>query len=233
MSFDIYCIGDRVAYNYLEIMHGHQRSTGYLYNASPYGIPGYGNVAYQVTPLDITWFNTWPKFKSILLSTAIIICSTAVIGLDIANVAIEAGKENGTSKLGSGPGKVGAGIWSGSVSFIAAVFILVIGKSKILIVEQAHHRLLAFSRNKRSAATFALIAVTLAFCFMIVLIGLIGNAIQNNLYVNSTVDADKVQNKLLIAMISISAAIVLLCMIFFAMFISVCFSPATRPSNKR
>jgi hypothetical protein len=68
---------------------------------------------------------------------------------------------------------------------------------------------------------------------MIVLIGLIGNAIQNNLYANSSVDADKVQNKLLIAMISIAAAIVLLCMIFFVMFIRVFFSPATRPSNRR
>jgi hypothetical protein len=109
-------------------MHGHHRSSPYLYNTSPYAIPSYGNVAYQVAPLDITWYNTWPKFKSIILSIGIIICSTAIIGLDIANVAIEAGKQDGTSKLGSGPGKVGAGIWSGSMSFLAAIFILVIGK---------------------------------------------------------------------------------------------------------
>lgn len=109
-------------------MHGHQRYSPYLYNTSPYDIPAYGTVSYQVAPLDVNWYNTWPKFKSILLSIAIIICSMAVIGLEIADIAIEGSKENGTSQLGLGTGKVGAGIWSGFVSFIAAIFILVIGK---------------------------------------------------------------------------------------------------------
>jgi hypothetical protein len=109
-------------------MHGQQRSSPYLYNTSPYGIPAYGAVSYQVAPLDVNWYKTWPNFKSILLSIAIIICSTAVIGVEIANIAIEGSKQNGTSQLGSGPGKVGVGVWSGFISFISAIFILVIGK---------------------------------------------------------------------------------------------------------
>jgi ABC-type Fe3+ transport system permease subunit len=85
-----------------------------------------------------------------------------------------------------------------------------------------------FVRNKRIAAKFALLAVTLAFCFLIVLIGLIGNAIQNNQYMSDRTDADNVQNKLLIAIISIAIFILILCIIFFIMFIRVFFSPSTR-----
>lgn len=109
-------------------MYAPQRSSPYLYNTSPYGIPAYGTVSYQVAPLDINWYHTWPNFKSIFLAIAIIICSAAVIGLEIANLAIEGSKENGTSQLGLGTGKVGVGIWSGFVSFLAAIFIFVIGK---------------------------------------------------------------------------------------------------------
>ena len=112
-------------------MYGRQRSSPYIYNTPPYVIPAYGPVAYQTTPLDVTWHNAWPKFKTILLSIAIIICSTVVIGLEIANLAIEGSKQNGTLQLGLGPGKVGAGIWSGFISFLAAIFILVIGKHEI------------------------------------------------------------------------------------------------------
>lgn len=109
-------------------MHGHQRPLPYLYNTSPYGIPPYGTVAYQVAPLDINWHNAWPSVRTIFLSVIMIICSAAIISLDIANIAIEANKQNGTSKLGSGTAKVGAGIWSGSVSFFAGIFILMISK---------------------------------------------------------------------------------------------------------
>jgi hypothetical protein len=41
-------------------------------------------------------------------------------------------------------------------------------------------------------------------------------------------DADNVQNKLLIAIISIAIFILILCIIFFIMFIRVFFSPSTR-----
>ena len=57
-----------------------------------------------------------------------LICSVAIIGLDIANIAIEANKQNGTLTLGSNTGKVGAGIWSGSITFSAALFVLAISK---------------------------------------------------------------------------------------------------------
>jgi len=109
-------------------MHGHQRPLPYLYNTSPYAIPAYGTVPYPPAPLDVTWYSSWPSVRTALLSVTMLICSAAIISLDIANVAIEANKQNQTSKLGSGTGKVGAGIWSGSVSFLAAIVILVISK---------------------------------------------------------------------------------------------------------
>jgi hypothetical protein len=109
-------------------MYTRQRASPQLYATSPYGIPAYGTVTYQAAPLDVTWYNAWPSTRSILLAITMIMCSTAIIGLDIANIAIEGNKQNGTAKLGSGPGKVGAGVWSGSISFLAAIFMLTIGK---------------------------------------------------------------------------------------------------------
>ena len=102
-------------------MYVHQRPPPHLYNTSPYGIPAYGTVTYQTAPLDVNWHNAWPNIKSILLAAILLICSTVIIGLDIANLAIEGNKQNGTSKLGSGTGKVGAGIWTESISFLAAI----------------------------------------------------------------------------------------------------------------
>lgn len=87
-------------------------------------------------------------------------------------------------------------------------------------------------RNKRIAATFALLAVTLAFFFTIVLIGLAGNSIQNNFYMTNSTDADKVQNKILIAILSIASVIMILCITFFIIYIRVFFSSSTRQSNK-
>jgi hypothetical protein len=109
-------------------MYAQQRSSPQFYNTSPYAIPAYGTVTYQVAPLDVNWYKTWPRVTSILLSITMVICSTTIIGLDIANTAIEGNKQNGTSKLGSEPGKVGAGIWSGSLFFLSAIFILAISK---------------------------------------------------------------------------------------------------------
>jgi hypothetical protein len=109
-------------------MHAHQRPLPYLYTTSPYGIPAYGTVSYQPPPLDVNWHNAWPTGRSIFLSVTILICSVAVIGLDIANLAIEGNKQNGTSNLGTGTGKVGAGIWCGSISFIAGIFVVSISK---------------------------------------------------------------------------------------------------------
>jgi hypothetical protein len=110
-------------------MHGHQRPVPYLYNTSPYGIPAYGTVSYQQpAPLDINWHIAWPRVSTVLLSITMLICSAAIISLDIANVAIEGNKQNGTSKLGSGTENVGAGIWSGFISFFTAILILVISK---------------------------------------------------------------------------------------------------------
>ena len=130
----------------MKIMRGYQHPVPYLYNTSPYSLPAYGTVSYQPAPLDVNWHSAWPTFRSILLSAVMIISSTAIIGLDIANIAIEGHKQNGTSKLGSGTGKVGAGVWSGSVSFFAAISISAISKSKFLIFnpENKLHLLLIF-----------------------------------------------------------------------------------------
>jgi hypothetical protein len=105
-------------------MHAHQRPSPYQYNTSPYGIPAYGTVTYQSAPLDTNWHNTWPTVKAIVLGVIMLICSIAIISLDIANLAIEGNKQNGTSTLGMGTGTVGAGVWSGFVSSLAASFIL-------------------------------------------------------------------------------------------------------------
>lgn len=56
-----------------------------------------------------------------------LISSAAVVGLDIGNLAIEGNKPAEWKAFGQGPAKVGAGLWSGSISFLAAVFILTIG----------------------------------------------------------------------------------------------------------
>ncbi len=113
-------------------MHGHRRTPSpQFYQTSPYGIPPYGIVSYQTVPLDVHWYKTWPSVKSIFLVALMIICSTAIISLDIANIAIEGSKQNTTSRLRLETGKVGAGIWSGSVVFLAAIFILAISKWKL------------------------------------------------------------------------------------------------------
>ena len=112
-------------------MYEHRRSPTHFYYTAPYAVPVYGSVPYPAeTALDVNWYTSWPKLMSLFLALVIIICSAAIIGLDIANVAIEASKQNGASKLGSDTGKVGAGIWSGSMSFFAAIFILSTGKEK-------------------------------------------------------------------------------------------------------
>jgi hypothetical protein len=90
---------------------------------------------------------------------------------------------------------------------------------------------LVFVRNKRIAATFALIAVTLAFFFAIVLIGLTGNAIQ--IYQNPAFSTglETTQYKLIIAILSIAAFILTQCIVFFIMYITVFFSSSTRRST--
>lgn len=88
-------------------------------------------------------------------------------------------------------------------------------------------------RNKRIAATFALATVILAFLFSIVLVGLIGNAVQLTLYTTDRTDAEKTQDKILITILSISSFMVMLCIIFFIMYIHVFFSPSTRQSTRR
>ena len=109
-------------------MYVPQRPGPYIYNAPPYGIPTYATVSYPPSSIDIHWFNAWPRVRTILLAITMLICSAAIISLDIANLAIEGNKSNDTSKFGSGPGKVGAGIWSGTVAFVASICILTIGK---------------------------------------------------------------------------------------------------------
>jgi hypothetical protein len=104
--------------------------TSPIYPITAYPIPVHGTMAFRSTPLDINWFDTWPIIRSILLGSFMLISSAAIIGLDIANLAIEGSKNNGASKLlGVGTAKVGAGIWSGSISFLAAVFIIVTSMS--------------------------------------------------------------------------------------------------------
>jgi hypothetical protein len=82
------------------------------------------------------------------------------------------------------------------------------------------------------AATFALIPVTLAFFFTIVLVGLTANSIQIDHYSIYTQHLDRTQYKLLIAILSIALFIITLCLTFFIMYISIFFSLFTRQSTK-
>jgi len=87
---------------------------------------------------------------------------------------------------------------------------------------------LVFVRNKRIAATFALIAVTLALLFTIVLVGLTANAIQVYQYPHNGLSLNTVQYQLIIAILSIALFIITHCILFFIMYISVFFSSSTR-----
>lgn len=83
------------------------------------------------------------------------------------------------------------------------------------------------------AATFALIAVTMAFLFMVVLVGLSGNAVLNFRYAVDRTDAGKTQEKLQISMLAIANFIMLICVAYFVLYITVLFSRFTRLSSRR
>jgi hypothetical protein len=100
-----------------------------IYPMPPYGNLVQGTINFRPTILDVNWSNTWPIIRTILLGSAMLITSAAIIGLDIANLAIEGNSELlgvSISRLGVGTAKVGAGIWSGSISFLAGISIIVI-----------------------------------------------------------------------------------------------------------
>lgn len=67
---------------------------------------------------------------------------------------------------------------------------------------------------------------------MIVLIGLIGNTFQTYRYVTDRTDIDKLQEKLLIAILALAAFVVILCLIYFILYIRVFLSLSTRSTQK-
>ena len=91
--------------------------------------------------------------------------------------------------------------------------------------------ILVFVRNKRVAATFALLATTLAFFFSIVLVGLTANAIQIDQHLSGSTLETR-QYKLIIAILSLAATNILFCLLFFVMYICVFFSSSTRQAFK-
>lgn len=110
-------------------MHAQPPPLPYFYYTSPYTVPAYGTVSSsQMVLLDVNWRNSWPTVRTAIISFLMLISSAAIIGLDIGYMAIEGNKSNGTSKLGIGTSNVGAGVWSGTVSFIAGIFIVTISK---------------------------------------------------------------------------------------------------------
>jgi hypothetical protein len=210
--------------------------TGPLYPLHSYAYPNQGTVTFQSTIFDVNWYETWPIIRSILVASMMVLSSAAIIGLDIANLAIEGSKTGGSAMLGSGTAKVGAGIWSGSISFLAAIFIIMISKSIFHKPTSISSWFLSSSslvlvRNKRIAATFALLAVILAFFFSIVLVGLSANAVQLDQYFGDSI-LNRNQYKLMIAILSLAAFNITLCLAFFIMYITVFFSSPTRPSLK-
>ncbi len=88
---------------------------------------------------------------------------------------------------------------------------------------------LVYVQNKRLAAIFALIAVTIAFFVNIVLIGLSANTVQLDQNFGIT---DTKQHQLLIAILSLALFIFTLCIAFFFMYAIVFFSSAARRPPK-
>ena len=83
------------------------------------------------------------------------------------------------------------------------------------------------------AATFALLAVAMAFLCMVVLVGLVGNAVQNFRYVTDRTDADKTQQRIIVSMLAIAGFILLLCAAYVVLYTTVFFSRFTRLSSRR
>jgi hypothetical protein len=99
-----------------------------IYPTNQYFFPNTRTTVFPQPILDVNWFDTWPIIRSIFLGSIMVLSSSAIIGLEIANVAIEGNKDGSIKQMGLGTAKVGAGIWCGSISFIAAIFIIVISK---------------------------------------------------------------------------------------------------------
>lgn len=99
-----------------------------MYWQSPYEQAVYPTVTYPVVPVVADWYNEWPRIRSILLAVTLILSGMAIVGLDIANLAIEGNKSNDTARIGLGTDKVAAGVWSGSTVVLAAGFILAVGE---------------------------------------------------------------------------------------------------------
>jgi hypothetical protein len=90
---------------------------------------------------------------------------------------------------------------------------------------------LVFVNHKRIAATFALIAVTLAFFFAIVLVGLTANGIQVDNAVGGSL-LDPTTYQLISAILALALFIMALCIAFFIIYICVYFSSSTcRPTK--
>jgi hypothetical protein len=94
-----------------------------IYPMHPYGSTIHGAVAYRPSPLDVNWSDTWPIIRTILIGSMMLLSSAAIIGLDIANL-VTVGNNNGI--LGGSTTKVGAGIWTGCISFVAGIFVTMI-----------------------------------------------------------------------------------------------------------
>lgn len=215
-------------------MYGFYRSPSppQMYNVPLYNVPPYGPVIYQTAPIGARWPKKWPNFRFVFIGIGLLLCSSTIIGLDIANIAIEGNKQNGTSKLGHSTDKVGAGIWTGCITFISATFILTASKSNLSISIIFFFCFLVLTRHKRLTLTFALFTVLFAFCFLIVLVGLIGNAIQTNFSTTNHTDAENIQNKILISILSFALLALVFCLVFFLFYIRAFFSSSVRLPNR-
>lgn len=109
-------------------MFGHQQRIPVIYPASQYFYPNPRVPFTQSALVDFNWTLSWPIIRTILLGSFMIIINAAIVGLEIANLAIEGTKGSNASFMGYGTARVGAGIWTGSISFIAAIFIIVISR---------------------------------------------------------------------------------------------------------
>ena len=75
------------------------------------------------SPADIAWRLTWPFLLSTIIAFLMILCVLLIGALETASLAKSTNKA-----LYGNTSSTGAGYWCGVFFFIAAVFILLIGK---------------------------------------------------------------------------------------------------------
>jgi len=154
MIVSVYCCGLYILENsYIsiaKIMFVPPRRQALVYPTTSHVRPNIAGTQFKIAVPDANWYKTWPKSSSSLLGSLLLITSAAIIGLDIANLAIEGKKDDSylLKGLGLGVAKVGAGLWAGCSTFLAGILVLVIGMCILFVDFNIFHSAFIFSLCK-------------------------------------------------------------------------------------